>query len=966
MKDFSFFFVPSRLRGDTLSAMIFLLLLFSSCNTVRKNATVQEHTPSPRPLSNADVKIASPAAYFRFEKENILTNDANKRSLASVITPKNYIRPLPALVAGVSPAGVCMNFQNGNLRQNVVFDGAGFPADGNAQFFSVEMALKFDPDSMCKFRMGFSNSLFEISPEKILVRLNDSTDAKYEQLVFSFVDGKLAGWNEKIYDGSWHHFAFSFSNDSVFRVYIDGKTNSALAGKLKSGKLHVEKTTWFEASPAIHTHKMYLDEMAFYFEESSPEETGFHAQQFFKGEAYTFGKEISSFHPETLKLLTNKNINESLEFAPGYPAYSVSQIDQLKSFPLPRFKPGNNFHRNFPWYDLKYLAYDNSLIKEKGPKEIVYPGMMTGEHAERALAIDKEMYSHWNYFFNLPTPTYYARDFSNPATLPGKLTSYANQHPEIETSCYLFWGGINPSKAGFASVKPFIRSNENIDPCKDTSFSPIKNDGITQRKNLEALANVMPLRDPKKKIDFVNEDGEVFGESSTPNAEGYRGNPFISCIQKDSLTARRDRAVWQYKVFHAYESSFIRNAEFPALYNSEFSFYQVSAFLPAFYGEYAVLRKLNTKTRQQFYSTPDFYPGKASWNIFQSHGPYHGIKDIIEGRKKEIQLHDYYFSPFVCAGWFDDSVNFRPAEWLAANKAMGMLGAEFYYGAYFNTGNPNAKKVTDPRGYVWQVAIPAYAQAVTSRYSGIFFNSHDFQYNINFNRLLIYRKKENVPLYAIHASVLSQASEGYIPPDTVANHVNIDGDILKINFLRQGATYIYDKRDPGNIIFYQLDSWQETSHPYYWPKDFLFEAEVSDDTMQVQLHTELPANAAKNDYTNFTTYASFANANITHKQLSFHFEPRNDTGYYYIWVRARSAAKDGMPAYAKFSLDGNTTIAIGEIQPGEFKWYCYVRKGESNRIWVAPDVEHELRLIAADKNLELDKVLLSESPKRPD
>ncbi len=497
---------------------------------------------------------------------------------------------------------------------------------------------------------------------------------------------------------------------------------------------------------------------------------------------------VFSFSGSGTKEIYTNTRADSMEYAPGYPNYTVSQIDQLKSFPLPRYKPESTLQRNFSWLDFLYMGYDYSKHYKKDNKW-VYPGWNQKEHADAAVALNEEMYRHWNYYFNIATPTYNYATFKNPNCVAGAQVKYANDHPEVKTCTYLFWGAGNPSSAGFDSKRAYIRDSANINPCgKDTSFSKIACDGLTERFFFRKLIALLPARDSLKKIDFVNEDGEVFGNAWTPNAEGYRGTPFIACIQHDSGTARAFRARWQYTVFNTYKKQFIGNDSLPGLKNSSFSFYQVAGFLPTYYSEWKEMRYINSSFHDSYYSTPDFYPGQADHSVFPRYSFYHGLDCIEEGRKYEISAGDYYYSPFIAAGWFADSLNYRPAAWLAATKALAMMGAEFYYPAFFNTVNPVQKTPVDPRGYIYQVAIPAYAQAITSRYEKIFFDTKNFTYNKNGDELVIYRKDNSNPrgpVYAIEASVFSPGN--FIPPpDETSETVNIDGNRLKMNLRKQG------------------------------------------------------------------------------------------------------------------------------------------------------------------------------------
>ncbi|HEU4718536.1 MAG TPA: hypothetical protein VFU15_11915 [Bacteroidia bacterium] len=651
---------------------------------------------------------------------------------------------------------------------------------------------------------------------------------------------------------------------------------------------------------------------------------------------------------------------DSLQYAPGYPAYRVSQYDQLCSFPLPRFKPGNTLHRNFSWFDFMYMAYDYSQVTKGQTGSFVYPGMKQAAHAQAAIDMNVEMYSHWNYYYNIPTPTYNYQDFSRPNTFSGKITAYADRHPGMAVCTYIFWGAVRPSLTGDPSRTSYIKKFESIDPCAgDTTYPKIRIDGNAQRYCLQKLADALPHRDSLHKVDFVNENGEIFGPSWYPNGEGYNRDPRIACIQHDSATARVNRGHWQYTVFNAYKRRFTANDSFPAFRNSEFSFYQVSAFLPRYYGEYSEMRRINQYGRGGFYATPDFYPGDANHSIFDRYAAYHGLDCIAEGRKTEIALGDDYFSPFVCAGWFADSLNYRPAQWLAAMKALAMMGAEYYYPAFFNTSNPSVKMPVDPRGYMYQVVMPIYAQAVTSRFEPVFFGTKDFTYANEKGLLSIYRHQvgNGKNIYAIHASDFS-GEKKYDAAHPATRKIVLDGERITVNFRPQGSTYIYDKSDSANVIFYQLDAWHENAHPWYWSKNFDFEAELHDDSNAVLLHTDRPAGAARGDYTDFTTYVYFTDRNCS-VPLGYYFEPRNnDSSTYYVWVRARCATA-GKKTSCSIFADGKKCGNVMDIQPGEFRWYVMGTTKDPAKVEAATGQQHLLQLKAGDSNLQVDRIILS-------
>jgi hypothetical protein len=653
--------------------------------------------------------------------------------------------------------------------------------------------------------------------------------------------------------------------------------------------------------------------------------------------------------------------HDTLDYAPGYPAYSVSQLDQLQHFPSPRFSSTHAMHRNFSWYDFLYIGYDYSQVYWNAKTNVfVYPGMNKKPHADLATALNKEMYDHWNYYFNIPTPSYNFYSFTKTETIAGSAAKFANDHPEVKTCTYIFWAGLRMKSFGYDTPKSYINYRENIDPCGDTTYPKIADDGLVQRKCLRYLTDALPRRDSLCKIDFINENGERFGDVWTPNGEGYRGNPFISCIQPDSDNARALRARWQYHVFNTYRRQFIGNDSLPGLKNTQFSFYQVAGFLPLYYSEWNEMKYINYPLQDPgfdrgkgFHSTPDFYPGKADHNIFDRYAAYHGIDCIAEGRKYELKNGDDYFSPFMCAGWFADSMNYRPAEWLAASKVMCAMGADFFYGAYFNEVNPAKTIPNDPRGFIYQVAMLSYAQAVTSRYYDIFINSADFDYQKKKNTLCIVRKEKGMERYMIDASVFHDDD----PKDykDLAVTVDVGGQKIKVNARKQGSVYIYDKTDSSNIVFYQLDGWHEATHPYYWSKNIEIEGENFDDSAFHPIHTERPANAEKNDYTNFTSYVDCKDP------VGYSFETGADTATYYIWIRVRcSPLNPGKEDAVSVRLDGGTISSDWSVPKEEFKWYCVKGTIGNYQMISYGDHLHTLQVRSLNRrSIDVDKILIS-------
>lgn len=939
----------------------FFLFLFS-LNTTALNA---QRAPSKVPVKNhTDTAVYRPLFYFQFEYSQYKMDRKKKRFFYDA-ADRYFFQQTLAYADSLSPAGGCWTTYKKEKRQMVSLGTAKPPLPVKLSQFTIEIALRFDPDSMDNFIMGFQDAQIQVSPDRILFGIIDAPGSKIKSGKLVIDNDGRAGLTHYLYDGKWHHYGFVFSGDTAagtgtLRVFIDGKTGPAFTRQIKSAYSYSTKqfTTSFFSAKRSSANRM--DELAVWLVALPDEVVYLHSADFFEGHHYREKVAPGSVRKEALpQFQLSQQVYDPEDFAPGFPAYTVSQEEQLETFPLPRFRPGTDLHRNFPWFDFSFLAYDYSAVTRGKNGDYLYPGMKQVPHAKAAIAMNVEMYRHWNYYFNIPTPTYNSTDYAKRVSFAGIITAYADAHPEMPVCTSVFWAGIKPQSAGFPSKAPYIKSMGSISPCSnDSTFPDIRKDGFTQRSYLQKLVNALPHRDSLHKIDFISENGEVFGPAWTPNAEGYRNKPSISCIQKDSLSARALRAHWQYQVFSAYRDQFIRNDSVPAFQQTQFSFYQIAGMMPDYYSEWTEMRRINPYERGMYYSTPDFYPGEKKWNIWETHGAYHGLDVIEAGREYEIANGDVFFSPFVCAGWFTDSANFRPAEWLGAMKALSMMGAEYFYPAYFNVGNPAKQLQQDARGYIYQVAIPVYAQAVTSRYESVFFNSKKFSYNRNFNRLVVYRKDSLNPVYAITAAVFPGTTNADFGEEEVSGNVYIDHDLLKINFREQGSTYIYDKTDSLHIVFYQLDGWHEDKHPYYWSRNFDFEAELHDDSNRVHLRTEQPPGVAPGNYTHFTTYVYFTSNAEAQQPLQFNFEPRaSDTAVYYIWVRARSSSPKG--SGLKVSIDEEPAYEVKDVSSEEFRWYCVSVKGKPAKVSVTAGQEHHLFLSGTDRFTEIDRVVLS-------
>ncbi|MBK9320650.1 MAG: hypothetical protein IPM91_18925 [Bacteroidetes bacterium] len=248
----------------------------------------------------------------------------------------------------------------------------------------------------------------------------------------------------------------------------------------------------------------------------------------------------------------------------------------------------------------------------------------------------------------------------------------------------------------------------------------------------------------------------------------------------------------------------------------------------------------------------------SNWRYWQ--GAAHGWQYVIEGRHEEIALGDKLFSPVVSPGWNSNEESIvRPAQWLGFLKAVSMAGAENFGCGYFVTQTP----YQNPANYVWQMAIPGYAQAVASRFDDLFVSGNlmtgdvpqsaasgggkpGYTFYAGDIRKLVVAENMTAKLNTLLLEPFNPNSNmiGNAELDDTAT-IRIDGNDLTFGIRRQGSTYIYDKTNASSPVFYQLDAWHENSHPYYWSKTFNLEAEIFDNVnANLELKTQVPAGTA--------------------------------------------------------------------------------------------------------------------------
>ena len=427
------------------------------------------------------------------------------------------------------------------------------------------------------------------------------------------------------------------------------------------------------------------------------------------------------------------------------------------------------------------------------------------------------------------------------------------------------------------------------------------------------------------------------------------------------------------------------------------------------------------------HSTPDYYDWFQYW--YKGVAGFEGMTRIIESRNKELNPNPVYtnrqpdelFSPFVCAGWNpDENYNKRPGQWLGLLKCLNVMGADFFYACNFgNDGNqfkdlnhkpslanmnvvapmpppttntlplptyydadskysPNGiPRIYDPNvsqpyrqpfilgNYVWNAAIPIYAQAVASRYQNLLLKGKLMPGDAPSHNTLIVPTSYNFIartypssfVHSVSGLPLSQPLADVTTPFVVARQLNnqrviaatlqpadmvgvppnqrsvlavqdlnadVEGDLsikmptsfgtktLKFTARRQGSVYFYDS-DPSHTVFYQIDGWHEWKHPLNWcDKQLLLEAEMYDYGgiyRNVRTQKSPTADPTIEDFVDATTFIDFGNS----RYLDYSFEtakyPSSNYTTRHLYIRVKGGNGEDPYGTAKFkasvSYDGS-------------------------------------------------------------
>jgi len=771
-------------------------------------------------------------------------------------------------------------------------------------------------------------------------------------------------------DGNWHHIVFTYnSKTGVKKIYVDGDCPDGYSKTVTSG--YFVNNTSTNRDVILNSQATYLkyngdyDEMAFYKVVLPPNQIYKHYQDFAQKKHYTFATS-STPAPSPASVTAGIDITE---YAPGHPNVSENATDQIKTFPVPRYKTGHTLIPNIPLYGVEYLGGllqpSTTYTQALNTSKIQQVELITNFH-QSILAM-----SNTHEFGYLNDTTKFA----------GWFTRYANQNPSKHTSVFSFWPQVTPSVIGRASNDPYVTCNclsnnhylrnssgqflntsGNVSSGKYLSpAAPVDSlayDGLTQKYYLQQLANKLT-----RPLDLIFENGEVipFYNNSTVLSQdpAVVSDKNSTGLDWYSYEGRRAKEKIQ-----AYKNQFMNISQ---LANTKFVYFSVSGH-PIWDWKYSELRQVNTPINGQVYSNNSMYMRYPSnWRNWMS--AWHGWQWLVESRKTELAAGDKLFSPPVSPGWdADETQNVRPAQWLGMLKTYAMAGAEFFYTAYFNISSP----YTDAKQWAWQVVTPAYVQGVTSRYEDILRNGYLMEGDVpndyinpawnaysfksgDLRKLVVIRKHNSLAKYAITGTLQPNSNMVGNAENSGVASITLDGQNVKFTVRRQGSTYIYDKTNASSPVFYQLDAWHEATHPYSWSRDFVLEAELYDNTnSNAVIKTSVPAGTPSGDYTNYTSYVSFTATS----DVVYNFFPRKGAPTtQYLWVRARS--KDGSSTGFSVKLNNGTANVFDCIVDTNWVWYRMNTANAAVTYSGLSNANQELKLTSSNTKIEIDKVILT-------
>ena len=274
--------------------------------------------------------------------------------------------------------------------------------------------------------------------------------------------------------------------------------------------------------------------------------------------------------------------------------------------------------------------------------------------------------------------------------------------------------------------------------------------------------------------------------------------------------------------------------------------------------------------------------------------------------------------------------------------------------------------------------MPAYTQAITSRYESIYKNStlldgdypraydspmagpgYNF-YTEDLSVICVVRKHNNSNKYVISANWNQVTNLTGNVGNSKKATINLDGELITFNVRPQGSIYMYDK---DLSLFYQLDTWHESTHPYYWSKNIHFNVE-NHDTIGLSLITKTTGNTGS-DYSTSNTYISVTAGQRSFPATSwmeFNFTVR-ESGTYYLYVKSKSRTGSGYSFRCSVNGNINTSTVMLTKTNKDWNWYKFTSSGSIPLTMnLTKDSVSKIMIRPNNQYAELDEIIISSNP----
>lgn len=470
-------------------------------------------------------------------------------------------------------------------------------------------------------------------------------------------------------------------------------------------------------------------------------------------------------------LLNKDNTLDVLEFPRGYflgtNNYSKcsKSTDQLKAYPVPRFKLGVNMHRNVNWVKSMWMAdiFNQNALQPNDNYKI-----------RDAVAIQNELAENWNYYYNFTENV--SRGFGKledknimvNAAFIDDINSSGKNYPlacltyrrqldvtmlnnsghdysncenilttKGEQQCLIICQKLEsqnphpPCTYPVGTVYPHDINGNKITPgpSSPNSWSPLAvnrkiyvDDAKAAEMCLDKFLNTGKFHlseSAKKRIEMISEDNEVAPRYGL-NADGHNRLENDNAVFKSAQAAPYSgnmeyyQAVAKKNIDNDYRDYILNSTKLGLPESTHFLNYAVNGFGRMHL--YQQLRETQKPINGKFYPTPDLYINLPHYWSELSKGSANGWQWLAISRYREIYddgfghaFNDQWCAPFISAGYNTNmDQDTRPGQYLGFLKALVLQGAEFFHPFVQNN-------IRQGNAFCWQAATPVYAQALASR-----------------------------------------------------------------------------------------------------------------------------------------------------------------------------------------------------------------------------------------------------------